>query len=994
MKTSADEARDSDLAAEQPAQAGAKGTKLPFDPLRLIDALVRSWLFIGIAGAVCALAGMGAAMHHFRDAYSASLQLIRQEPPNAFRASDSGENFKPRTLSVQTLVSVMRSPSVLQRATEGSGSKVTPDALFGGLKITPEKGTDLIEIEFKTYASARVAAEVLNRYAKEVVDVTRDMQSEEAGAVAKFLEQQIARTDEELDRVSAEILAYGRDAKLLNADKEFDAYLRKQSELELKYETTRIEYETVGLRIAANEAALAKNSPGTSKLQVARDELIMMLAKFTDENPIVKEQRAKVAALERQSADAPQRTSEFPQASDGGIATSLFLEIIQLRGTQQSLAEQVKKLKEVREVVAKELGSLPAKQMHSARIMARKQSLETGRSLLESRLREARLFTENTLGYYRVLSPALANEVTVYPRSKKVLIFTFLGLFGGAGLAAARQVRRGAFDGRVRTAADLRRATGVELFACRPASVVRLLQRENWAFRTWTSLRGRLDVTERGGSVGILSREPGVATRWVADFADAAQQRGQKVIAVSNLHPNGMALAEALENPERVIEAFEDENPVHIRIGDSFAWSAQARNGWFRAVQLWQEKLNAIVLLEITAIGEVESVLLCERLPHMLVVTESGGSSVRELDELVAPYRGAGCNISGAAIGAVPALRPEWLAQKFTQTAAALALLGAMSFSAVAAEPAALRAKAVKPAWLEHFTLGAGDGFNIGIYGHPELSRGEVYIGADGRLNYLQAQGIVATGLTVDELRARLNTELARYYQHAQVVISPITFQSKRVFVLGKVVNKGAIMLDRPLTILEGIAEAGGLETGLYMGNTVELADLPRSVLVRHGKNLPVNFERLFYEGDMSQNLFLEPDDYLYFPSGSSNEIHVFGSVHNPGTQGLTAQATVISALGTAGSFTEKAWKKKVLLVRGSLAKPQPMIVNVEAILAGREKDVLLVPHDILYVSDSPWSKVEQLLETATNAFAQAAVASWTGGNIGPLLTRPIIPQL
>ena len=96
------------------------------------------------------------------------------------------------------------------------------------------------------------------------------------------------------------------------------------------------------------------------------------------------------------------------------------------------------------------------------------------------------------------------------------------------------------------------------------------------------------------------------------------------------------------------------------------------------------------------------------------------------------------------------------------------------------AEPAALRAKAVKPAWLEHFTLGAGDGFNIGIYGHPELSRGEVYIGADGRLNYLQAQGIVATGLTVDELRARLNTELARYYQHAQVVISPITIVRSR----------------------------------------------------------------------------------------------------------------------------------------------------------------------------------------------------------------------
>jgi len=1014
MNTSAKESTDLDIALSESTPAKGKGLKLPFDPLRVLDALIRHWVLIVLAGLVCGALGFALSLFRFRDEYSAGLHLIRQEPPNAFRESESGESFKPRTLAVPTLVSIMRSPTLLQRVTEGADAKVTPGMLLAGLNLVPERNTDLIRLEFKTAASAKVAAQVLNRYAHGVVELTRDMQSEEAATVARFLQQQIARTDGDLEKVNSELLAYGREVQLFNADKEFDAYLRKQSDLDLKYETTRIEFETIGLRIAANEAELAKNSPGSSKLQTARDELTSMLAKFTDANPLVKEQRAKVEAIEKQTAAAPSNANAFPQAGDGGVADSLFLEIVQLRSTRQALGEQVKKLDEVRTSVAKQLSALPEKQMHAARIQARKQSLETGRTLLESRLREAELFVQNTLGYYRILAPATPDEVTVFPRSKKIIILTLLGLLGGAALAAAWATRRGALDGRVKTAADLRRATGLDVLTSQPAGLARDSQRKNWAFRTWTSLRGRLSVTESGGVIGFLSRESGTVTAWIEDFAEAAQKRGQKVVACACSRHDGIPLGDALISPEQVLEALLDENPVWLTIGQDFTWSADMRTRWHRAAQLWQDRAGAVVLLEITAPGESESVLLCERLPEILVVAESGVSTTRELTELVAPYRDSGCALAGAGLAAAPTLRPAWLAEKFAHAFVLLAALCAMSISATAAEPAeepakptwkvrqvalreapseTARAKLVKPAWLEKFVLGPGDGFNIEVYGHPELTRNEVFVGADGRINYLQAQGVQAAGLTVDELRERLNTALAAYYQHAQVVLSPIAFQSKRVFVLGKVINKGAVVLDRPLTILEAVAEAGGLETGLFQQNTVELADLPRSLLVRRGKRLRVNFEQLFFEGDMSQNLTLEPDDYLFFPSSSSNDFHVFGSVRNPGTQGLTSQASVIAAISIAGGFMDKAWRKNVLVVRGSLSRPQTFVVNVEDILAGRAKDFPIEPSDIIYVADRPWAKAEVLLETAVSAFTQAAIGTWAGAKISPLITRPLLPQ-
>ncbi|MEI6415863.1 MAG: polysaccharide biosynthesis/export family protein [Pseudomonadota bacterium] len=300
----------------------------------------------------------------------------------------------------------------------------------------------------------------------------------------------------------------------------------------------------------------------------------------------------------------------------------------------------------------------------------------------------------------------------------------------------------------------------------------------------------------------------------------------------------------------------------------------------------------------------------------------------------------------------------------------------------------------MRAAWQQHLTLGAGDVLNFASYERPELLRTEVAIEPDGRVSYLQAQGVVAAGLTIDELRERMNAELGRHIKNPRVIVTPVAFKSRKVFLLGKVVNKGAYTLDRPMTILEAVAAAMGLETGLYQLNTVELADLPRSFLIRNSKRVPVDFEKLFIRGDLSQNILLEPDDYLYFPSAIANEIYVLGAVLSPGTQGLTSEATGLRAITLAGGYNEKAYGQRVLVVRGSIDQPRTFVVNTAAILAGRETDMRLEPRDIVYVRDKPWAKVEEVVDFAARAFIQTMVTTWTGENIKPLIKHPILPML
>jgi len=76
---------------------------------------------------------------------------------------------------------------------------------------------------------------------------------------------------------------------------------------------------------------------------------------------------------------------------------------------------------------------------------------------------------------------------------------------------------------------------------------------------------------------------------------------------------------------------------------------------------------------------------------------------------------------------------------------------GATNFSLSVGPPAK------RAAWQERLTLGPGDVLNLSLFDMPDTTWPEVVIRPDGRLTFLQARDIVASGLTIDELRAKLD---------------------------------------------------------------------------------------------------------------------------------------------------------------------------------------------------------------------------------------------
>lgn len=318
-------------------------------------------------------------------------------------------------------------------------------------------------------------------------------------------------------------------------------------------------------------------------------------------------------------------------------------------------------------------------------------------------------------------------------------------------------------------------------------------------------------------------------------------------------------------------------------------------------------------------------------------------------------------------------------------TTAAGSLIGQEGATVVAAETES----APLVSWRERYTLGPGDVIHIRFYGRGELDRPGVRIAPDGTLSYLQVNSIKVNNLTIDELRMTLEEALQQYYRGPRLIITPGELKSKRYVILGKIMDKGVYTLDRPITLLEAIARSRGIETGLFEQSTVEIADMERSFIIRNGERLEVDFAKLYFEGDLSQNVFLEPQDYIYLASNLSNEYYVLGSVARPGAQGFSNRASIISAVTRREGFTEGAWRDRVLVIRGSLSEPELFVVNVKAILAGAEPDFPLEPGDIVYVNDRPWYKAEQILDTAMRNFLRSATSTWVNENVPDAITNP-----
>jgi protein involved in polysaccharide export with SLBB domain/capsular polysaccharide biosynthesis protein len=957
-----------------------------FDFWSLLDPLLRRWTLPVLVGALLFAAALLFALNRWTTSFSGMAQVVYTTPPT----TESG--YRPRAIGMPTLTGLLRSPELLRRVGAYAQPALTAAEVDRAIRLQPERDSEIVTVT-ATGNSAESAAALANLYAREAVRFLRDIQARDAGDSVAIAQKRLQQVETDLGQVERRLL-------------------------------------DLPLSALAPVAGAATIDPTAARITAAEEELTGLLARYTDAHPLVREQRARLAALKETFKPLAATTPAATAAPNRPLAPGDDIEL---------LRNQARNLESIR-----------------AQLLNQQQS--------------AALLAANPPGYLQVFNPAEpANALAKKPHVQIGAFALFFGLTGvvaTAGLMLGREF----FDKRLKTAADVRRVAHLPVIATLgDTNTMNDAARERWAFRTWTALQRRLSVSPNHGLVcGITSSGAGEGrSTWIKLLAQAAAERGFRVLTITT-QPGGAASAvdaeivgadtaspgtiivggehapvltsDVLASPGLIIEQLtRTDAPPRIDIPlPGWVWNLERRKQWLNALHSWRKIDNLVILVELPPADVPEAVLLAENLPNLVWLAEAGQSDAVATHEQLETLRQARCNLVGAVlnreaappvtqrftrwIGAAAIALPLFTATPDTAAQTSTSSTDAPPVAAVAddtravpsapASAASLASRetptqfsAAEPPpnpnagrlsvtsateraeWQQRLTLGPGDVLRLGVYGDPTLLREEVTVGPDGTISFLEARGVTAAGLTVDELRARLDETLGQFRRAPRTIVIPVAYRSKNYVVLGKVARRGVFPLDRPVTLVEAVARAGGFESGVRNGAIVDAADFSRAFLVRGEQRVPVDFDKLFRSGDLTQNVALAPGDYLYFPPAGLQEVYVLGEVRYPGSLGYTSHAsTAVAAIAGRGGFTERAWRGRVLVVRGSLERPQAFAIDVGDVLAGRTADFALEPRDIVFVHFRPWIRIEELLDIAASSFVQSAILNWTGLKTGPLI--------
>ena len=258
----------------------------------------------------------------------------------------------------------------------------------------------------------------------------------------------------------------------------------------------------------------------------------------------------------------------------------------------------------------------------------------------------------------------------------------------------------------------------------------------------------------------------------------------------------------------------------------------------------------------------------------------------------------------------------------------------------------------------EPYRLGPGDTIEIEAVGEAS-GHAAVTLGPDGKIYYSLLPGISLWGLSIPECRSLLQKETAKYNRAPpDLVINLKGVASQRVWFLGAI-SPGLYPLASPTTLLEAVATLGGVPTA----GTDDAIDFSRSFVLRNGKFLPVDFERLLKHTDLTQNIYLMPDDLVFIRPIDLPSVYVLGGVNGPTILPYSRDLTLARAIINTGGPQRFALQNRVVILRGSLTQPRLADVNYHAIVSGKAPDLRLEPGDIIYIPLNPFRKLAQLAE-------------------------------
>ena len=190
--------------------------------------------------------------------------------------------------------------------------------------------------------------------------------------------------------------------------------------------------------------------------------------------------------------------------------------------------------------------------------------------------------------------------------------------------------------------------------------------------------------------------------------------------------------------------------------------------------------------------------------------------------------------------------------------AVALVLGGCAGGGATAEE-----GEAAVNAGVDSYVIGAGDGLQVFVWGHDDLTT-TVSVRPDGFISTPLVEDLKAAGRTPTDLARQIEIALSEYIRSPTVTVIVEQFVGeyyRQIRVVGQATDPMSMPYRAGITVLDVMIEVGGLSE-FASGNKAKI------VRKQNGQDLVINvrLKDLLNRGDMSQNLPMRPGDVLIIP--------------------------------------------------------------------------------------------------------------------------------
>jgi polysaccharide biosynthesis/export protein len=165
----------------------------------------------------------------------------------------------------------------------------------------------------------------------------------------------------------------------------------------------------------------------------------------------------------------------------------------------------------------------------------------------------------------------------------------------------------------------------------------------------------------------------------------------------------------------------------------------------------------------------------------------------------------------------------------------------------------------------DQYVIGSGDSLSVFVYHNADLSEPAVSVRPDGRISVPLIEDITAAGKTPTQLARDIEVRLQKYIHDPNVTVIVRSFVGpfdRQIKVIGEATDPAAIPYREHMMLLDVMIATRGL-TKYAAGNRAEI--IRRGTDGKH-VSIRVRLDNLIKDGDISQNIEMQPGDTLIIP--------------------------------------------------------------------------------------------------------------------------------